>query len=263
MTRRNLLLLTAALALATFAGTSARAQDTHASARGQASAHAETRALDIESGTRLAAQLQQTLDVRNARVGDRVVLRTTEAVRSGGRTVVKKGARLLGRVADVQRRGRGAAESSLTLVFDRLESGSLATPITATVNSVTQGSAGARRDGDDDETSLGASARNDTRAQSSGRQGGGGLLGDPLGAVGGAVDSTTRAAGDTVGGVTRTAGSAVGRLGRIRVTESLDASVSGGSTLSLTGGDLRLEKGATFNLTLSQSADIGGDDDND
>lgn len=259
MTRRNLLLLTAALALTTFASGSARAQDARVSARGDASARADARSLDIESGTRLAAQLQQTLDVRNARVGDRVVLKTTEAIRSGGQTVVKKGSRLLGRVADVQRQGRGAAESSLTLVFDRLESGSLATPITATVNSVTQARAQARRD-DDDETSLDASARSDARAQGSTRQGSGGLLGDPLGAVGGVVDSTTRAAGDTVGGATRTAGSAVGRLGRIRVTESLDASISGGSTLSLAGGDLRLEKGTTFNLTLSQSATVDNED---
>lgn len=258
MTRRNLLLLTAALALTTFASGSARAQDARASARGDASARADARSLDIESGTRLAAQLQQTLDVRNARVGDRVVLKTTEAIRSGGQTVVKKGSRLLGRVADVQRQGRGAAGSSLTLVFDRLESGSLATPIRATVNSVTQARAQARRD--DDETSLDASARSDARAQGSTRQGSGGLLGDPLGAVGGVVDSTTRAAGDTVGGATRTAGSAVGRLGRIRVTESLDASISGGSTLSLAGGDLRLEKGTTFNLTLSQSATVDNED---
>jgi hypothetical protein len=254
MTRRNLLLLTAALASLLFIADATRAQDSRASARAGARAQADASALDIASGTRLAAQLQQALDVRQARVGDRVILKTTEALKSGGETVVKKGARLVGHVADVQRSARGAAESSLTLVFDRLESGSLTTPITATVNSVTQARAAAHHD--DDETSLGASARADTRAQASGQKNSGGLLGDPLGAVGGVVDSTTRAAGETVGGATRTAGSAVGRLGRIRVTESLDASISGGSTLSLAGGDLRLEKGTTFNLTLSQSAGV-------
>lgn len=232
------------------------------------SVRGDGQSLDIASGTRLSAQLESALDVNKARVGDRVVLKTTEAIRSGGRIVVDKGARLVGSVTAVQRRTQGAAESSISLVFDRLERGKLSAPITATINSVTQASATARTRGrDDDEGDFGAGAGGSAsgRAQTSGRSGssgsGGGLLGGVTGAVGGVAETTTRAAGDVVGGTTDAAGRTVGGVGQtlrgVRVTQTLGASVEGSSTLSLTGGNLRLEKGTRFNLTLSESAEVG------
>ncbi len=226
------------------------------------SVRGDGQSLDIASGTRLSAQLESALDVSKARVGDRVVLKTTEAIKSGGRTVVDKGARLVGSVTDVRRRASGAAESSISLVFDRLESGKLSAPITATINSVAQASASGRRGSDDEEFGANASGR----AQTSGRAGGsgssgGGLLGGVTGAVGGVAETTTRAAGDVVGGTTDAAGRTVGGVGQtlrgVRVTQTLGASVEGSSTLSLTGGNLRLEKGTRFNLTLSESAAAG------
>ena len=72
-----------------------------ASARSATSASANGKAINLQSGTQLAAQLQSTLDVRKAKVGDQVVLKTTEAIKTGGRTVVNKGARLIGRVTEV------------------------------------------------------------------------------------------------------------------------------------------------------------------
>lgn len=228
-----------------------------ADAESEVSARKDARTLDIASGSRIAAELQNSLDAGRARVGDRVVLKTTEALRSNGRTVVKKGARLLGRVADVQRRAKGSAESSVTLVFDRLESGSLSAPITATINSITQARARANSGDDDFGMDAGASTRTQTRASGGG---GGGLLGGATNAVGGIVGSTTQVAGDVAGGVAETTSGAargVGRtLGQVRVSQSSSAHAEGGSTLSLAGGNLRLEKGATFNLTLSQSANV-------
>src|SRR5437016_6092156 len=64
----------------------------------QASARQGQRNVEIASGTRLAAQLQNTLDARKAHVGDQVVLKTTEAIKQNGHTVVNKGARLIGHV---------------------------------------------------------------------------------------------------------------------------------------------------------------------
>lgn len=214
--------------------------------------------LDIASGTRLKAQLQNTLDVSKARVGDRVVLKTTEAIKSNGETLVKKGAHLVGRVADVRRKAKGSAESSVTLLFDRLESGSLSAPLSVVINSVTQ--AGARGRVGDEEMSAGAGAASNTSARTQGGGSGGGLLGGVTGAVGNTVGGATNAAGNVVGGATETVGgtvNGVGRtLGRVRVTQSADASAEGGSTLSLTGGNLLLEKGTTFNLTVSGSASV-------
>jgi hypothetical protein len=207
------------------------------------------------------AQLQSTLDARKARVGDEVVLKTTEAVKSQGRTVVKKGARLVGRVTEVRHSAGAAGESSIGLVFDRLETGALDVPISATITSLTQANARARAS--DREVEAETRARSNTSARTSSRQSSGGLLGGVAGTVGGVVNTTTSAAGDVVGGAGTAVGETVGGVaegvGRIRISESANASAEGGSTLSLTGGNLRLEKGTSFGLRLSQSASVGGD----
>lgn len=232
-----------------------------ASASGSASAGANGEAVSLQSGTRIMAQLQSTLDARKARVGDEVVLKTTEAVRAQGRTVVKKGARLVGRVTEVRHRAGAAGESSIGLVFDRLESGALEIPISATITSVTQTNARARmRDRDVDAEGR---ARSNTSARASTRQSSGGLLGGVGATVGGVLNTTTTAAGDVVGGAGAAAGETLGGVaegvGRIRISGSADASAEGGSTLSLAGGVLRLEKGTSFGLRLNQSASVGGD----
>ena len=256
--RRNF--LAAALALAACAATAQAQTQTgaHASADHSTSVKGRDGRLDIASGTRLTGELQSALDVSRARVGDRVVLKTTEEVRQNGRTVLKKGAQLVGRVTDVQRSARGSAASSVTVLFDTLRSGSLTAPVTVTIDSVTQSSARARAGGDDLGADAAASSRTSARTS-----GGGSLLGGVTGAVGNTVGGVAGAAGDVVGSTAETAGGAargVGRtLGRVQVTQSAGLSAEGGSTLSLTGGDLRLEKGTTFRLTVSESARVGND----
>jgi hypothetical protein len=250
-------LLLAALATPALAQTRAGGR---ASADSSSSVAARGRQLDIASGTRVSGELQSALDVGRARVGDRVVLKTTEAIRSGGRTVVKRGASLVGHVADVQRRARGSAASSLTVIFDRLESGSLSAPVTATIDSVTRGSARARA-GDDD-VSMDTSARSSSSARTSDNSSsGGGLLGGVTGAVGNTVGGVTGAAGDVVGSTTETLGNTTrglgDTLGRIQITQSAGVNADAGTTLSLTGGNLRLEKGTAFHLTLAESAGVG------
>jgi hypothetical protein len=219
------------------------------------------KSLHIESGTRLAAELESTLDARRARVGDRIVLRTTEAIKENRRTVVKKGARLIGRVTDVQQRGRGRVASSVSLLFDRLESGSLSTPITATINSITQ--ARERSSYDDGRTSTDADVRSSSSARTSQRSGsGGGLLSGVTNTVGGVVDTTTQTVGGTVNAAGQTVGNTAGDLsntvGGIRIEQSASADVQGGTTLSLLGDNLRLDKGATFHLTLDQATSVRG-----
>lgn len=248
-------------ALTAFAQTSGSAgAQTQSSTRAQAG----QQGVMLESGTQLAAQLQSTLDARRLNVGDQVVLRTTEAIKVNGRTVVNRGARLIGRVTEVQQRTRENAESSITLVFDQLQSGSLTAPISATITSVTQARARARTS--DDSLSADTSARTTTsgRAQTSG--GGGGLLGgvgNTVGStVGGVVGTTTRTTGDVVGGATDTVGGTVEGVGQtvgsIRVTQASETSAEGGATLSLRGDNLRLERGATFRLRLNEAVRIGG-----
>jgi hypothetical protein len=254
--RRNFLALTVILAVCS---TAALAQTrAGASADNSTSLGSQGRGLDIASGTRLAAELQGTLDVSKARVGDRVLLKTTEAIKSGGQTVVKKGASLVGHVSDVRRRAGGGAASSLTVVFDRIESGSLSSPISATIDSVT-GSFARARAGDEE---VGMDTRSRTGARTSGgsSSSGGGLLGGATGAVGNTVGGVTSAAGDVLGSTTETVGNTtrgVGdTLGRIQITQSAGLSAEAGTTLSLAGGNLRLEKGTTFRLTVNESARV-------
>ena len=253
------IMLTAICAGAAFAQTQTSGR---ADASSAASLSRTDRSLNIESGTRLAAELESTLDARKARVGDRVLLRTTEAIKENGRTVVKKGARLVGRVTDVQQKGRGQAESRVSLLFDRLESGSLTTPITATINSITQ--ARSRTSYDNDRMSSESDIRSSSSVRTTQQQqrSGGGLLGGVTNTVGGVVDTTTQTVGSTVGAAGQTVGNTVGNVsntvGAIRIEQSGGADLQGATTLSLTGDNLRLEKGATFHLTLNQSANVRG-----
>lgn len=238
-----------------------------------ASARQGQRSIEVASGTQLAAQLQETLDVRHAHVGDRVILKTTEAIKQNGHTLVNKGARLVGRVTEVQQRAKGDAESRIGLVFDRLENGSLSLPITATINSVTQATAHTSMADADVTTDTGASSTTSGRAGSSG---GGGLLGGvgstAGGVVGGVTDTagsvlntTTQATGQVVSGTSGAAGHTVNGVGRsvsgLRISQRGSASAEGGSTLSLTGGNLRLEKNTTFNLTINEAASAGSSPD--
>lgn len=248
------------------AGASVLAQETStggsASARSATSAAADGKAINLQSGTQLGAQLQNTLDVRKAKVGDRVVLKTTNAIKSNGRIVVDKGARLVGRVTDVQQSTSASGASSVSLVFDRLESGSLQTPINATITSITR--AGTHSRVDDGGIASSTSAQSNTRASSSSRQSSGGsVLGGVTGTVGNVVDSTARTTGSVVGGTTGAVGETVGGVtegvGGIRISQSSDTSVGGSTTVSLTGDNLRLEKGTSFRLRLNQSASVGQD----
>lgn len=228
--------------------------------------------VNLDSGTRLTGQLQNTVDVRKARVGDQVVLKTTQAIKSNGRTVVGKGAKLIGRVTEVAQTTKGESQSRVGILFDRLEQGSLAMPISATISSITSGSANVRRN---DEDLFGSSASGSARSSSSARTSSGNS-GGLLGGTGGVLNSATSTVGDVVGGTTSAVGSTVnsttntvgnttsgvgGTLGRVRISESSSTSVEGSSVLSLQGGNLRLDKGTNFNLVLTQSASAGASRD--
>jgi len=266
--KRSILALSLSFACAVMAYS--QKADTRASGQANSETTASlgqgTKSVNLESGTRLAAQLQNTVDVRKAKVGDQVVMKTTQAIKSQGRTVVAKGARLIGHVTEVAQKTKGNGESRVGIIFDRLEHGSLAVPISASISSITSArtSAGA---GNDDmfATSASGSGRAATTGSASsngGLLGGvGGVVNSTTSTVGSTVGSTTSAVGSTVNATTNTVGnttSGLGRsLGRIQISESSNTSVQGGSVLSLQGDNLRLEKGTNFNLVLTQSASAG------
>ena len=254
------------LALVIFGGSAIVAQTSETRARSARSTTAVSqsgKAPNIQAGTQLAAQLENTLDVRKARVGDRVVLKTTEAISANGRTVVGKGARLIGHVTEVQQRTQASGQSRVGLVFDRLEKGSLDMPIFATISSITQTRA---RGGSNDDlfgSDISTSSRSSTSAsrQSSGSSASGGLLGGVVNTststVGSVAGDTAAGVGSTVGVVGNTTGDLTRSAGGIHITQSNNASADGGALLTLSGGNLRLEQGTSFHLVLSQAASAG------
>jgi hypothetical protein len=207
------------------------------------------------------AQLQKTLNVNTAQIGDTVILKTTQAVKQNGQVIVQKGATLIGRVTEVQRRAAGDVTSKIGLVFDQLQNGDLATPITASITSITNVQSAANV-GDSMMSDVTGSSRTSGSASSGSSGGllggGGGVLGGVGSTVGGVVNTATSTVGGVAGTATQAVGNTTGNVGRtlsgIQISNTASGSANGSSTISSGDKNLRLEKGVTFNLALTSLA---------
>jgi hypothetical protein len=235
---------------------------------GSANGNANAQAGSLAAGTEISGQLQNALDVKRAKPGDPVILKTTRDIKSNGQMVAKKGSRLVGHVTDVARRTKGQGTSSLGVVFDRLEGASGQIPLSATITSVLNTSARANSDNGmlDTGMDMGSSSGTMVSRQPSGGGSGGGLLGGVTGTVGGitngatstvgsVANTTTATTGSVVNATGQTVGSTSGALGStvsgLRITPAVGGSVEGGSTLSAASENLRLEKGTTVNVRVN------------
>jgi hypothetical protein len=210
----------------------------------------------LASATNLQAELQNTLDVKNAKVGDQVILKTTQAVRQAGQVIVPKGTQLIGRVTEVQKRSKDAAVSRLGLVFDRLQNRDLSIPVMASILSVTHTRAASSPATADlsNETLMTSSS---SSRSSSGGSTGGGLLGGVTNTVGGVLNTTTNTVGSvantatgTVAGTSKTIEQTVNGL---QISTSASGSAQSSTTLSSGNENIRLEKGVTFNMKVQRS----------
>jgi hypothetical protein len=206
--------------------------------------------VSVISGTTLDAQLQKAVDVNNAKVGDEVVLKITKSIKQNGEVVVPKGTELIGRVTEVQRRTKENSFSKLGIVFDRIQGRDLAGPFSASIVSITNVAA---------RTAAGDSLMTDTSATSqtagSARGSSGGLLGGVGSTVGGLVDTTSQTVGTVTNTAVRTTNGAAGTVAQslsgIQISSSASGSASSSSTLSSPSKNVRVEKGATFNLRVN------------
>lgn len=211
-----------------------------------------SRAVALDSGTRISAELQKTLDVNNAKVGDQVVLKTTQSIKQDGQVVVPKGSTLIGRVTEVKRKTKDSAGSKIGMVFDRIQNKQLSLPLSATVVSISNAAARAAVD-DGLMGDVSGSSRTSASTSRSGSEGG--LLGGVSNTVGGLVNTTT----ETVGTVTNTAGQTVGNttqtvgrtLSGIQISSEASGSASSSTTLSSPNRSVRVDKGATFHLRVA------------
>jgi hypothetical protein len=69
----------------------------------------------------VSCELQNKLDSKTARVGDRVVLRTNEKVQTADGTVIPRGTRLVGHITELQTHDASHGIAQLAIAFDRAE----------------------------------------------------------------------------------------------------------------------------------------------
>jgi hypothetical protein len=253
---------------ATFAFAQGARTSQATSANNETSASAAARNVNLAANTALAAQLENSLDARHAKIGDRVVLKTMEAVRHNGETVVPKGARLLGHVTEVQQHTKENAESRIGVAFERLQKGDIDIPITATIVSITQAQTRSNVANSSVDSDMMSSSSGRVSSSGGQRRNDGSLLGGVGDTVGGVVNTTTstvgsvagtttNAVGSTVGATTNGTGNLAGSLRGLQITHSSSASADAGSTLTLGTGNLKLESGTTFHLLVSSSTSAG------
>jgi hypothetical protein len=251
-----------------------------ASARGGAKAEAQNanQAVVLDSGAQLSAELLSTIEAGKAKPGDEFKMRTLKPLLVGGKEVIAKGSALTGHVVESAKAQGKEGASRLQLRFDQLRNKNLTMPFSATIEQITQVSVNTQSQIDDLGASSGASGgvganaggAAGSRTSASGGSGGGllggvtgtvnntvgGVVGATTGAVGGVVDAT----GQVTGQVIATAnGATANAKGLIAITSTSSAEAGGNSTLSLTGKNLKVEKGAVFLLRTDKSLNLATD----
>jgi hypothetical protein len=198
--------------------TSVAAGQTQAQASGGASASSSASAQNgqangsVASGTAFNAALSSPIDSKKCKPGDTVNAHTTEAVKSEGKTVIPKGAKLVGHVTQASARAKSESESALGLVFDKaiLKSGQ-EIPLSAGIQAIASAQSGASTAGSDVDTMGGMGAS----AAGSGMSGGRGAVAGVTSAAGGAAGTVTNTAanvGGAAGGAVNTAANAGGSV---------------------------------------------------
>jgi type IV secretory pathway VirB10-like protein len=94
-----------------------------ASAEGNSSANASAQGTQgsamLADGTAFNATLDKPIDSQKSKAGEPVTAHTTEAVKSGRKTILPKGTKMMGHVTEASARANGQADSQLGIVFDK------------------------------------------------------------------------------------------------------------------------------------------------
>jgi len=184
-----------------------------ASAASAASAQNGQANASLASGTAFNATLSSPIDSKKCKPGDPVNGHTTEAAKSEGKTVIPKGAKLVGHVTQASARGKGESESALGIAFDKaiLKNGQEIPLNNVTIQAIASAESSASAAGADMDAMGGMGAS----AAGSGMAGGRGTLGGVSSAAGGAVGTVTNTAanaGGVAGGTLNSAANAGGTI---------------------------------------------------
>jgi len=208
-------------------------------------------------------ELVSKLDSKSAKVGDEVVVKTTEKATTAEGTVIPKGSRLIGHVTNVQAHGSGSEDSSLGIAFDRAElRGGQSMAIHSTIQSLAPAAnmASSAAAGDDMDMSApmgGASGGGGIRGGGAVRSGGG-LVGGATGAVGSAVHSTGNTVGAASSGVASTEGQLVHTVGAAGRASGNAAAAAGNGVQGTASGTGSLAAHATAVPGVMLAGDASG-----
>ncbi|HEX4945747.1 MAG TPA: hypothetical protein VFZ34_03760 [Blastocatellia bacterium] len=255
---------------------SASAQEkTATSTRSSADAIAGTRVqrtdqtTELAAGTQLSAELLSTIDASKAKPGDEVKLRLIKPVMEGQKRLFNKGTILLGHITEATKAEGKQGVSQVRVVFNEIRNKDVSLPFSATLEQITK--ANLQGDlGDDAMLRSSSSASSSSRASAQSNAGllGGvtGTVGNTVGGVVGGVTDTTSQTVSSVAGTTRqgvgqvlavssnTVNTATGKAsGLILISSETNAQTESSSMLSLTGRNMKIEKGALFLLRTDKS----------
>jgi hypothetical protein len=165
----------------------------------------------LASGTAFNATLSAPVDSKKCKPGDSVTARTTESVKSEGKTMMPRGAKLIGHVTQAAARANGESQSALGIVFDKaiLKNGQ-EIPLNVAIQALASAQSSASVAGADMDTMGGMGAS----AAGSGAASGRGALGGVTSTAGAAVGTVTNTAANlgTAGGAVGSATNATGNL---------------------------------------------------
>jgi hypothetical protein len=219
-------------------------------------AQTEPSTATLPSGTAINAELNSSVDSKKAKAGDKVEAHTTEAVKSGGQTIVPKGAKLEGHVTEATARSKGDKGSTLAIQFDkaiakngediRLKVAILA--IAAPQSDFSHGSAGPGSDpmADSGGAAAGGSPMSPNRPQNPASA----IPNSANSPAGGAAGSTSSACGGPSGGGPLPASSR-GVYGLNGVQLMVDRSKANqGTVITSTGKNVHLDSGTRLLLVV-------------
>lgn len=233
----------------------------------------------LTSGTAFNAALSSPVDAKKCKPGDAVNARTTEGVKSQGRTVIPQGARLVGHVTRASARAKGETESAVGIVFDKaiLKNGQ-EVPLNVAIRALASAPGSASMAGDETDTmgGLSGSAAGAPRAIGGVTSAAGGAVGTVTSTaanVGGvaspAIDSAARAGGDVAGASRGATGglNAAGQLtsnsqgvfGLNGLNLSAAAANSTEGVITSAGKNVHLESGTRMLLVTEAQAGTGSE----
>ena len=133
----------------------------------------------VQPGSILYATLDKSVDARKAKVGDPVVAKLQQPLLAKGKIIAPRGARILGRVTQVQARTKDHPQSELGIVFDRIDvKNSSAIPVALSIQAISGAPLPTNLTGPAD-----AAMTNPMSAGMTGRSGNPGMLGSAAGTV--------------------------------------------------------------------------------